>query len=50
MKDKVAYNMRQAIKQVWDSEITQEYCKSLECSILCCIQAVTDNKGGPTKY
>ena len=57
MKDKVAYkhpssadNLREAIKEDWVIEISQEYCKSLESSMPCRIQAVIDSKGGHTKY
>jgi len=57
MKDKVAYNqpssaknLRQPIKEVWDTEITQEYCESLLSSMACRIQAVIYSKGGHTKY
>ena len=46
MKDKVAYkqpssaeNLRQAIKDVWVTEITQEYCESLVSSMPRRIQA-----------
>ena len=52
MKDKVAYkqpssaeNLRLAIKDIWITEITQEYCESLVSSMPHRIQAVTDIKG-----
>ena len=57
MKDKVAdkqpssaQNLKQAIKDVWVTEITQEYCESLVSSMPRRIQAVIDSKRGHTKY
>ena len=57
MKDKVAdkqpssaQNLKQAIKDVWVTEITQEYCESLVSSMPHRIQTVIDSKGGHTKY
>ena len=57
MKDKVTYkqpssaeNLRQAIKDVWVTDITQEYYESQVFRIPRRIQAVTDSKGGHTKY
>ena len=57
MKDKVAdkqpssgKNLKQAIKDVWATEITQEYCEPLVSSMPRRIQAVIDSKGGHTKY
>ena len=56
MKDKVAdkqpssaQNLKQAIKDVWVTEITQEYCESLVSSMPRRIQAVIDSKEGHTK-
>ena len=57
MKGKAAYKqpssaekLRQAIKDVWVTEITQEYCESLVSSMPRCIQAVIDSKEGHTRY
>jgi len=57
IKHKVAYkqpssaeNLWQAIKEVWDTEITQEYCEYVVSSTPCRIQAVTDSKWGDSKY
>ena len=57
MKDKVAdkqpssaQNLKQAIKDVWVTDITQEYCEFLVSSMPRRIQAVIDSKGGHTKY
>ena len=51
MKDKMACkqpscaeNLRQAIKNVWVTEITQENCESLVSSMPRRIQAVIDSK------
>ena len=56
MKDKVAYkqqsraeNPRQAIKEVWVTEITQKYRESLVSSLPPRIQAAIDRKGRHTK-
>ena len=38
-------NLRQAIKEVWVTEITREYCESLVSSMPHSIQAVIDSKG-----
>ena len=57
MKDTAAYqqppcaeSLRQAIMDVWVTEITKEYCESLVSSMPCGIQVVIDSKGGHTKY
>ncbi|KAI0217548.1 hypothetical protein LSAT2_030687, partial [Lamellibrachia satsuma] len=57
MKDKVAdkqsssaQNLKQAIKDIWVTEITREYCESLVYSMPPRIKAVIDSKGGHTKY
>ena len=43
-------NLRQAIKKVWVTEITLEYCKYLVSSMPRRIQTVIDSKVGHTKY
>ena len=55
LKDKVAYKqpsiakkLRQVIKEVWITEITQDYYKYLVSSMPRRIQAVIDSKGGHT--
>ena len=57
MKDKAAdkhpssaQHLKQAIKDVLVTEITQEYCEFLVSSMPRRIQAVTDSKGCHTKY
>jgi transposase len=57
MKAKVAAHrptseeeLKKILKQVWATEITPEYCKSLVHSMPRRIKAVLDNKGHPTKY
>ena len=56
MKDKVAYKqpsnaeyLSQAIKEVWDTEIIQEYWESPVSRMPFRIQVVIDRKGGNTK-
>ena len=57
MKDKVVVykqpssveNLRQAIKEVWVTEITHDYCKSLVSSMPHHIHAAINSKGH-TKY
>ena len=53
MKDKVAFkhqstakNMRQAVQEVWVTQITQEYCESLVSSMPRRIQAIIHSKSG----
>lgn len=57
MKDKVAEKqpsslscLEKAIKDVWVTEISQDYCKSLVNSMPRRLQMVIQNKGGHTKY
>ena len=57
MKVKVAYkqlisseNLKQAVEEVWVTEIAQKYCESLVASKANRIQVVIDNKAGHTKY
>lgn len=57
MKQKVAahhptseVDLRRVLKQVWTTEITPEYCKTLVHSMPSRIKAVLKNKGLPTKY
>jgi transposase len=57
MKRKVAahhptseVDLVKVLKQVWTTEISAEYCKSLVRSMPMRIQAVLKNKGYPTKY
>ena len=57
MKRKVAahrptseIDLVKVLKQVWTTEITPEYCKTLVNSMPNHIKAVLDNKGYPTKY
>ena len=57
MKDKVAHkqpssaeHQTQTIKDVWYTEITQEYWKFLVSSMPRRIQAAIHSKGGHTKY
>lgn len=43
-------DFKQAIKDVWCREISQDYCKNLVSSMPRRLQAVIENKGFPTKY
>ena len=45
-----AENLMQAIKEVWVTEITQEYCESQVYSMPLSIQTVIDSNGEHTKY
>ena len=57
LKDKVsekqptsAMELETAIKEVWASELSAEYCRSLVESMPRRLEAVIKAKGGPTKY
>ena len=45
-----AKDQEMAIKCTWTQNITTKFCKHMVHRMLCCLQAVTKNKGGHNKY
>ena len=49
-KEVASVTTMKEIKNIWENEITVQYCRTLARSMPNRLQAVVEAKGGPTKY
>ena len=49
-KEVASVTTMKEIKNIWENEITVQYCRTLARSMSNRLQAVVEAKGGPTKY